>query len=73
MNEYEMCYRTRHGEQGKRKRKLTNYCNEGYLTDSQTGERLTKERCLEWAHRCKFLRPRKKSAIWEPSWRGNLI
>lgn len=83
MNHYEICFKGWCGEPGKRKHRLTNYCKEGYPTDSKTdlrfsSEGLNNERCVDWYGRCSELKPCKKSGGWEPKvrWepkRGKMI
>lgn len=78
MNKYEQCFQEWHGVPGKRKHFLTNYCKDGYATDSKTDKRQNNERCVDWHYRCDELKPRKPRGGWEPKvrWepkRGKLI
>lgn len=67
MNKYEYCFHAWHGEPGKHKHHLTNYCKEGYALDSKTDERLNNnDRCVDWFGRCDELRPCKKQGGWVP-------
>lgn len=66
MNHYEICFQAWCGEPGRFKHKLSNYCKEGYRTNSETDERQSNEKCPDWVSRCSELRPRKRRGGWEP-------
>ena len=65
MNHYELCFKAYCGEAGKRKHHLTDYCKEGYTTDSKTDQRISYERCEDWLPRCSELKPPRRHR-WEP-------
>jgi hypothetical protein len=72
MSSYKTSLASYYGEQGQRRHSLTNYCNQGYMTDSQTGVQLSDKMCVD-AERCAKLRYSGRKVLWEPSARGNMI
>ncbi|EHQ92334.1 hypothetical protein DesyoDRAFT_5409 [Desulfosporosinus youngiae DSM 17734] len=76
MSKKELCFYSWHGEPGKRKHFLSNYCKEGFHYDSKTDKRLDLPICQDWfgdwSGGCCDLKERKTRGSWVPR-RRNII